>query len=158
MKAIEQLFRAHYTGMHRQAMLLLRDEEAARDIVHDVFESLLSGAHTEVTAAYLHRAVRNRCLNHIRSLSVRERMRRLYAVDENEIEEDEWPDDATISLIRATVADDLTGSCRRVVDKRFTEGKSYREIAGELGISEVGVYKHLSHAIEILRKKLSING
>lgn len=35
---IEQLFKSHYPAMHRLAMLTLRDEEAARDIVHDVFE------------------------------------------------------------------------------------------------------------------------
>lgn len=158
MKEIEQLFRAHYRELHRQAMLILRDEEAARDIVHDVFETLMTGSRAEVSAAYIHRAVRNRCLNHMRNLTVRERMQKMYAVDEKEIEDEECPDDATIALIRKTVAADLTESCRRVVDKRFTEGKSYREIAGELGISEVAVYKHLRHAIEILRKKLSENG
>lgn len=33
---IELLFRTHYAAMHRTAMLMLRDEDVARDIVHDL--------------------------------------------------------------------------------------------------------------------------
>lgn len=155
---IEQLFRTHYTAMHRLAMLILRDEDAARDIVHDVFESLLSVGLTDVSGQYLLRAVRNRCLNYLRSLTARERIKELYAIDEYEIADEDWPDDDTIAQIHSTVANDLTDACRRVVELRFTDGKSYKEIASTLGISEVAVYKHLRHAIDVLRLKLSQNG
>lgn len=155
---IEQLFRNHYAAMQRTAMLILRDEDAARDIVHDVFESLLRCGQPDVSGQYLLKSVRNRCLNYIRSLSARERMQELYAVDEQEIADEEWPDDETIATIHSTVANELTDACRRVVDMRFTDGKSYKEIASFLGISEVAVYKHLRHAIDVLRIKLSQNG
>ncbi len=155
---IERLFRTHYTDMYRLAMLLLRDEDASRDIVHDVFESLLNTGLTDVSDQYLLRAVRNRCLNHLRGLSTKERILEVYALDEKEIADEEWPDDETIAKIHETIANDLTDACRRVVELRFTAGKSYKEIALELGISEVAVYKHLRHAIDILRSKLSQNG
>lgn len=155
---IEKLFRTHYTAMHRLAMLILRDEDASRDIVHDVFESLLNTGLTDVSEQYLLRAVRNRCLNHLRGLSTKERILEVYALDEKEIADEEWPDDETIAKIHETVASDLTDACRRVVELRFTDGKSYKEIAVELGISEVAVYKHLRHAIDVLRSKLSQNG
>lgn len=155
---IEQLFRTHYTAMHRLAILILRDEDASRDIVHDVFESLLNTGLTDVSAQYLLRAVRNRCLNHLRGLSTKERILEVYVLDEKEIADEEWPDDETIAKIHETIANDLTDACRRVVELRFTDGKSYKEIAVELGISEVAVYKHLRHAIDVLRSKLSQNG
>ncbi len=155
---IEQLFRTHYTAMYRMAMLVLRDEDVSRDIVHDVFESLLNTGLTDVSAQYLLRAVRNRCLNHLRSLSTRERIREIYALDEQEIDDDEWPDDETVAKIHSTVANDLTDACRRVVELRFTDGRSYKEIASALDISEVAVYRHLRHAIDVLRSKLSQNG
>lgn len=155
---IEQLFRTHYVAMHRMAMLILRDEDVARDIMHDVFESLLNAGLTDVSAQYLLRAVRNRCLTHLRALSTRERIHEIYALDESEIAEDEWPDVETIAKIHSTVANDFTGACRRVVELRFSEGKSYKEIAAILGVSEVAVYKHLRHAIDVLRSKLSQNG
>ncbi|WP_347294363.1 sigma-70 family RNA polymerase sigma factor [uncultured Duncaniella sp.] len=155
---IEQLFRTHYTAMYRMAMLVLRDEDVSRDIVHDVFESLLNTGLTDVSDQYLLRAVRNRCLNHLRGLSTKERILEVYALDEKEIADEEWPDDETIAKIHETVANDLTDACRRVVELRFTDGKSYKEIAEELSISEVAVYKHLRHAIDVLRSKLSQNG
>ncbi|MCM1448798.1 MAG: sigma-70 family RNA polymerase sigma factor [Clostridiales bacterium] len=155
---IEKLFRTHYTAMYRLAMLILRDEDASRDIVHDVFESLLNTGLTDVSDQYLLRAVRNRCLNHLRGLSTKERILEIYAIDEKEIADEEWPEDETIAKIHETVANDLTDACRRVVELRFTDCKSYKEITVELGISEVAVYKHLRHAIDVLRSKLSQNG
>lgn len=144
--------------MHRMAMLILRDEDMARDIVHDVFESILTAGLTDVSAQYLLRAVRNHCLNHLRGLSIRARILEIYALDEREIDDEDWPDDETIAKIHATVAKDLTDACRRVVELRFTDGMSYKEIAATLGVSEVAVYKHLRHAIDVLRSKLSQNG
>lgn len=61
-------------------------------------------------------------------------------------------------MIYSTVANDLTDACRRVVELRFSDGMSYKAIACTLGISEVAVYKHLRHAIDVLRKKMSQNG
>ena len=155
---IERLFRTHYASMYRLAMLILRDENVSKDIVHDVFEVLLVSGKADVTEAYLLTAVRNRCLKHIRSLSVRKRLKEIYSIDEEEILSEEWPDEETIGLIQRTVAKDLTESCRKVVDLRFAESKSYQEIADALGISTVAVYKHLRHALDVLRKKLSQNG
>ena len=155
---IGRLFRSHYAAMYRLAMLILRDGDVARDIVHDVFEALLVSGRSDVSAPYLLTATRNRCLKHIRSLSANDRLKEVYSVDEREIEDEEWPDDETIALIQKTVASDLTDSCRRVVELRFSEGKSYHEISEILGISKVAVYKHLRHATDVLRKKLSQNG
>ncbi len=155
---IEQLFRTNYAAMYRLAMLLLRDDDVAGDIVHDVFETLLNTRKYDVSAAYLLTAVRNRCLKHIRRLSVQDRFKAVYSVDDVEIEEEDWPDDETIALIQSTVSNDLSGACRRVVELRFSEGKSYQEITDILGISKAAVYKHLRHAIDVLREKLSQNG
>ena len=155
---IERLFRTHYASMYRLAMLILRDGNVSKDIVHDVFESLLVSQKTDVAKAYLLTAVRNRCLKHIRNLSVKDRLKEIYSIDEEEILSEEWPDEETISLIQRTVAKDLTESCRKVVNMRFAESKSYQEIADALGISTVAVYKHLRHGIDVLRRKLSKNG
>ena len=156
---IERIFRSHYAAMYRLAMLILRDNDGARDIVHDVFEAILVSGKSDVSAPYLLTAVRNRCLKHIRSLSVKDRMKEVYSLEgEIEIEYEEWPDDETIALIRKTVASDLSEACRRVVELRFSEGKSYQEITDILGISKAAVYKHLRHATDVLRKKLSQNG
>ena len=39
---IEKLFKKYYAQMHRQAAMLLHDDDLARDIVHDVFAPYLT--------------------------------------------------------------------------------------------------------------------
>ena len=50
---IEPLFRTNYAAMLALAGRLLHDEDAARDIVHDVFARLLTGNIALVSSAYL---------------------------------------------------------------------------------------------------------
>lgn len=155
---IGRLFRTHYSAMYRLAMLMLRDDSVSRDIVHDVFEALLVSGKADVSDAYLLVSVRNRCLKYIRSLTTYERVKATYSISDQEIGSEDWPDEATVAMIQTTVVNDLTEACQRVVSLRFTENKSYQEIADTLGISKVAVYKHLRHAIDVLHKKLSKNG
>lgn len=51
---IERLFKAHYAQMYRLAKALLHDDDLARDIVQDVFASLLDGTHdSPISSSYL---------------------------------------------------------------------------------------------------------
>lgn len=152
---IERLFRNNYKEMQMLAIRLTHDEEVARDIVHDVFASLLTGGNLHVTPGYLINGVRFACLKYLRNLSVRKRLNGLYALDYTEIESEEWPDEEDIRQIRDLVETKLSGQCRRVVRLRFCQHRSYREISEELSISETAVYKHLRHAIIVLRQNFN---
>lgn len=152
---IERLFRANYPTMLTLAVRLLHDAAAARDIVHDVFESVLSENPATVTGAYLLTGVRFACLKHMRSLSQRERFNNLYALDLDEIEDDAWPDPEDVARLNGLIDRALTEQDRRVVRLRFTDRMPYSEIAAQLGVSEVAVYKHLRHAMDILRQKFN---
>lgn len=152
---IEQLFRSNYTAMLTLAIRLLHDVDTARDIVHDVFESVLSENMSTVTTAYLFTGVRFASLKHLRSLSQRERFNNLYALDLDEIEDDEWPDPEDVARLNELIDHSLTEQDRRVVRMRFTDRMPYSEIAAQLGISETAVYKHLRHAMDILRQNFN---
>lgn len=152
---IEQLFRSNYRAMLTLAIRLLHDVDTARDIVHDVFESVLSENLAPVTPAYLLTGVRLACLKHLRNLSQRERFNNLYALDLDEIEDDEWPDPEDVARLNELIDHSLTEQDRRVVRMRFTDRMPYSEIAAQLGISETAVYKHLRHAMDILRQNFN---
>lgn len=152
---IEQLFRSNYTAMLTLAIHLLHDADTARDIVHDVFESVLSENMSTVTTAYLLTGVRFASLKHLRSLSLRERFNNLYALNLDEIEDDEWPDPEDVARLNGLIDQSLTMQDRQVVRLRFNERMSYDEISGQLGISEVAVYKHLRHAMDVLRQNFN---
>lgn len=145
--------------MLRVALALLHDDAQARDAVHDVFAGLMERetAPELITGAYLLRAVRNRCLNHIRDCEIHRRVERLYLLD-NTAYTDDWPDRETLERVDAAVADLLTPQARRVVELRFRSGMPFAEVAAEMGISQTAVFRHLRHALSIIRQKLTPNG
>lgn len=152
---IEQLFRSNYPAMLTLAFRLTRDEEVARDIVQDRFADLLADCPENVTPAYLLQGVRYACLNHIRNLALRERIKNLYALDLEEFEADDWPGEDDISLINTIIDCRLSPQTRRIVKMRFNQWMTYKEISNHLGISEVAVYKNLRHALDVLRKNFN---
>ena len=153
--------------MHRLAVALLHDEDLARDIVHDIFAALLGGemrvaalsdADINVAGGYLLKSVRNRCLNHIRDCEIHQRIANRYFLDNEEYDTEDWPDDETIARIYALIKSDISSQARKVMELRFSEGMPFARIAAAMGISETAVYRHLSHALTIIRKKLNENG
>lgn len=157
---IELLFRRHYASSLRLALAIVHDQETARDLVHDVFASFLSADRADITKGYLYRAVRNSCLNHIRDMSVRDRLHSMYLLDTDgdAATADDWPDEVTLALISDTLDSIPSEQCRAVTSMRYRLGMKYGEIAEALGISQVAVYKHLRHALDILRQTLKNDG
>lgn len=145
--------------MYRQATALLHDDDLARDIVHDVFASLLDGNEdTPANGAYLSKAVRNRCLNYIRDCEIHQRIANLYFLDNEEYETGDSIDYETIARIHHLISNDIPAQAKRVIELRFSEGMPFARIATTMGISETAVYRHLSHALTIIRKKINENG
>ena len=142
------LFRKHQPRLLAEARASLYDDAEAQDVVSELFAELLK-RQPEVEAgrelAYLCESVRNRCRNVIARKTLTERVTRLYALEqqtENEEEETE-----RLDRLQAFIRTGLTEAQQRVFQLRFGEERKYREIAAELGISEVAVYKHLVAAI-----------
>lgn len=156
---IEQLFKANYERMHRLAVALLHDEDLAHDMVHEVFASLLDSASSRaVGEAYLLRAVRNRCLSHIRDCGIHQRIENRYFIENKEYDDEDWPDEETITSIHSLINSDLTPQARRVMQMRFSDGMQFAKIASTMGISQAAVFRHLSNALKTIRLKLYQNG
>ena len=148
------------------AVALLHDEDLARDIVHDIFAALLGGemrvaalsdADINVAGGYLLKSVRNRCLNHIRDCEIHQRIANRYFLDNEEYDTEDWPDDETIARIYALIKSDISSQARKVMELRFSEGMPFARIAAAMGISETAVYRHLSHALTVIRQNLNEN-
>lgn len=145
---LEMLFRKHQPRLLAEARASLYDDAEAQDVVSELFAELLK-RQPEVEAgrelAYLCESVRNRCRNVIARKTLTERVTRLYALEQRtETEEEETE---RLDGLQAFIRTGLTEAQRRVFQLRFGEELKYREIAAELGISEVAVYKHLVAAI-----------
>lgn len=156
---IEKLFKAHYQQMYRLAKALLHDDDTARDIVHDVFETLLYSKNgTNPSLAYLLSSVRNRSLNEIRDQGIHDRILNLYFCEINEYDIEDWPDEETIARIYQIIKDELSPQCRRIMELRFIEGLKFSKVAKSLNVSENAVYKQVRQALVIIRNNLNQNG
>ena len=146
---IQQLFMQHYAKMLRVARTILYDEQESQDVVCDIFASLLHG-HTvlmpETAENYLMRSVRNRCLKQLRHTSVP-----FAASGCAEPTDDFEKEDERLADIDEFVASHLSAQEQRIFRLRFSDGLRYEEIAAEECISRVAVWKHLSHALNLIR-------
>lgn len=182
-ETIEQLFRQHYLRMYQLARVLLKDDAASKDVVSEVFADVLNGK-TQLeldnetandktivsnpslpsanAGSYLLVCVRHKCLNLLSRQKMKDRVHHLLKADTSP---SIAPLEATIAeidretekyeAIQAYMDAELTPQTRKVLDFRFRQKLKYREIATELGISEVAVYKHLAQGIRKLKQKFN---
>ena len=154
-KDIERLFRRHYAKMYNLARYILADDDESKDVVSDVFTTILADDVVLMPGSeegYLMRSVRNRCLNLIAHKSVKERVAKLLLNDADVIlsEESDERLEQLMLLIEA-----LEPPIRKQIFRlRYLQEKSYQEVAEEVGVSKVTVFNHISQALEWIREQL----
>ncbi len=154
---IENLFRQYYSQMTKLARTLLYDDEEARDVVSEVFAALIRSDIVPVNIkSYLLTSVRNRCLSILEHKNVRAKFEQAYTLELKSASLPEEGDDEYQSLDRLEnlmtyTKLNLTEQTLRVFRMRHLQGMKYQDIADELGISRVMVYKHLTQAMEKIK-------
>lgn len=156
---IERLFRQYYNRMIRLARTMLYDDEESRDVVSEVFAALIK---TDITPknveSYLVMSVRNRCLNLLEHKEVRAKFEQAYTMEARLLSsnDDESLSVASVEREYEQLMDyarrQLTGQTLMVFQMRHLQGMKYQEIADQLGISRVMVYKHLAKAMTTIRE------
>lgn len=168
-KAFQYIYDCHYVLLCRFAYQLLNDSSLAEEIVDDtIFYLWEHRAELEIThsiRAYLMRAVRNRCLNELNSLSHRTELRfSSFMLPENVdflnnvFVEDDHPLgmllDRELEEKLSQCIENLPQECRTVFKKSRFEQKKYEEIATELNISVNTVKYHIKNAIASLQTNM----
>jgi RNA polymerase sigma-70 factor (ECF subfamily) len=155
-ETIAQLFRQHYAQMLSLARCLLYDEEESRDIVSEVFASLLKPTMLIPTniEGYLMTCVRNRCFDLLEHKDVQARFEQAYTQTLNDQTTAEENDELLNGLM-SFMQRELKPETLLVFKMRHIDGLKYQEIADRMGISRVMVYKHLSQATEQLKGYIS---
>jgi RNA polymerase sigma-70 factor (ECF subfamily) len=158
-KEIEQLFRQHYAQMTKLARTMLYDDEEARDVVSEVFAALIRSDIVPVNIKnYLLTSVRNRCLSILEHKSVRAKFEQAYTLEMKSASQPaeegggEYQSNDRQGNLMTYAEQNLTKQALRVFRMRHLQGMKYQDIADELGISRVMVYKHLTQAMEKIKE------
>ena len=158
-KVIEQLFRQHYAQMTKLARTMLYDDEEARDVVSEVFAALIRSDIVPVNIKnYLLTSVRNRCLSILEHKSVRAKFEQAYTLEMKSASQPaeegggEYQSNDRLGNLMTYAEQNLTKQALRVFRMRHLQGMKYQDIADELGISRVMVYKHLTQAMEKIKE------
>lgn len=158
---VERLFRENYRRMFLVAVFLLHDEAEGKDVVHDVFETVMRNGielRGETASGYLLSSTRNRCLNRLRSMRIKEKVANEYVIFSNlESVTDEDASEERIATLNAGISHLQPPVRKKIIEMHFKQGLKFREIAAKLGISETAVYNHLRQAMASLRSQLTDN-
>ena len=147
---LEILFKTHYTAMYRLAVSLLYDADEARDVVSDIFASLLGGGmaiRSDNARGFLLTCVRNSCISVIRHKQMRERFIKLYSTKAEP--QDHGPDDTMmLAELRDYINTQLPPLSRRIFTLRYLQDMTCQQVAEAVGVSRVTVHHHLSQSME----------
>ena len=158
---IESLFKTHYTQMYHLALTLLFDEAESKDVVSEVFASLLSGStivRADNAKAFLLASVRHRCMNVLQHKQVHERFARLLTegtdtfVSDNTVEAQ-----MRMEELMRYVRDNLSPMEQNVFRLRYVREMTCQEMAEVLNVSRQTVHTHLKQSVEKIRKYFNSN-
>lgn len=156
-QTFEKLFSKHFSNLTGFVYNYVRDEEIAKDIVHDAFLLLWNKRKclnpVYPVKSYLFALAQHKALNYLRHLSVVKtseyELETLFDSAAGELDEHEK------RLVRLEEQLCLLSEMQHdVLIKCVVEGKKYKDVAEELGISLNTVKTHLARALRFLRNEL----
>ena len=148
------MFRQHYEKMYNLARCLLSDDDESKDVVSEVFTTILADdivLMPKSEEGFLMRSVRNQCLNLIAHKGVKEKVAKLLIDDTDVILSDETDERLEQLLL---LIDDLEPPIQKQIFRlRYLSEMSYQEVADKVEVSKVTVFNHLSQAMDWIRKQ-----
>ena len=154
-KDVESLFKTHYTQMYHLALTLLFDEAESKDVVSEVFASLLSGnalIRADKAKAFLLASVRHRCLNVLQHKQVQERFACLLTEDADTLISDNTGEEQMqMEELMRYVRENMSPMEQNVFRLRYLREMTCQEVAETLNVSRQTVHTHLKQSVEKIR-------
>ncbi len=148
------MFRQHYEKMYNLARYLLSDDDESKDVVSEVFTTILANNAVlmpEREEGFLMRSVRNRCLNLIAHKGVKERVTKLLIDDADVILSDKT--DGRLEQLMLLIEDLEPPIRKQIFRLHYLKEMSYQEVADKVGVSKVTVFNHLSQAMDWIKEQ-----
>jgi RNA polymerase sigma-70 factor, ECF subfamily len=158
--AFEQLFKQHFRELHAYGFSILKDWDAAEEVVQALFLKLWEKnewEHIQTSIkSYLYKSVYNDCLNYLRrqKIHIKYQTQTMHTTA-NRVDNT----DGKIKLSQLEqhldkALNKLPEKCRAIFHLSRFEHLRYQEIANQLEISIKTVETHMVKALRILRKEM----
>ncbi len=162
-KSFKKFFKKHYVDLVHYANNFLFDVEQSKDVVQDCFIYIWEHADAlninTTVIGYLKTMVRNKCLNHLKSLKITQNLDILEFNAElsSEITFNEPEKKQTEEQFKALLSaiDDLPSEMAKVVKYKYFNNYKYQEIASALNISINTVKTQLKRAKQKLNQRFT---
>jgi RNA polymerase sigma-70 factor (ECF subfamily) len=159
--AFTEIYDRYMGVLYLHALKLLKDEQEAEDIIHELFLSLWTKApdlnFNTPLANYLYRSVKNRVFNSLNHQKIKSSyLESLQSyIDAGHYQTDEAVLAAELAREIEKEIAQMPAKMREVFELSRKANLSHREIAEELGISDKTVKKQINNAIKLLRVKFN---
>ena len=160
-KAFERIFRQYYTPLIRYAFSITGQKEAAEEIIQDIFYILWKDRGTiqilQSFHGYLYKSVRNRAIQYMQGLSIREQYDGDFSKRKDPAVEptpDELLEYKELENILTKTIQKLPERRRQIFNMHRIHGIRYRDIAESLSISVKTVEAEMTKAYRTLRKEV----
>lgn len=156
--AFERFFKSTVAALCAYALRIVKDKQAAEDIVQDFFSRLWQKRQQISMAVppqrYAYRAIHNTCLNYLRDTTLisNDALPENIPTEDDVLEQELRLQDRVQQLERVIAG--LPAQCRIVFEKVCLEQKKYKVVAEELGISVFTVRNQVAKAYDILRNNI----
>lgn len=161
-RAFGELYTRYKGVLHGHAYKKLGNLEEARDLIQELFSTLWNRRDTlpdtHNLSGYLYTTLRNRILDFVAHQQVEHKYLRSlqnFITEANFITDRQVRERELTRLIEDAV-NELPPKMREVFLMSRQAGKSHKEIAEELNISESTVKNHIKAALKVLRTKLGL--
>ena len=159
-EAFAQIVHRHRDMVFGTAVRVLGDRTRAEDVAQEAFGKLMrhpEGVSRSV-AAWLHRVTTRLAIDAMRRDTARARRERAHALTQQRQRSevaDDWQ--AVSNEVDAALAR-LDTSDRHLLVQHFLEGRSQRQLAGEMGVSKATLCRRMRAALDALRRELGRRG
>ena len=160
-KDVESLFKTHYAQMYHLALTLLFDEAESKDVVSEVFASLLSSdtiMRADNAKVFLLASVRHRCLNVLQHKQVKERFARLLTYDgDTPVSNDTVEEQMQMEELMNYLQDCLPTLSQEIFRLRYLREMTCQEVAEALNVSRQTVHTHLKQTVGKIKAYFNSN-
>lgn len=156
--AFDELYLNYYKLLCTSAYFYVKNEQEAKDLVQslflDIWDKQLYRHFHEDIRGYLFRAIKNRCINHLKWQKVQDRRNKGYAASQD-LTGISYAEAAPDSYQQLHIAlEDMAGQKKLAIQMVYMHGKRYQEAADDMRISINSLKTHLRTGLKILRGEI----